>query len=160
MSPPLWTKGYGLSQTPIAFGFHLLPHRPPQTLAEGKSARPQCVTATGLLTQVGQAVPFFHHQLFPFAPRAAAPPKALPPALVHGIIEQKTQVKMRLGPASFVWALECPPWRFPLLTIGSRWSGGPWGSLEPWLSVSSRGAGVERREAWLSYEAFGSHFAW
>lgn len=44
-------------------------------------------------------------------------------------------------------------------TVWSGRSGRPRGSPQPWCSVSSRWARVQRREARFSYEAFGSHFA-
>lgn len=43
-------------------------------------------------------------------------------------------------------------------TIWSRWSSSPWGSSESWLSISAWWAGVQCRDAWLSYEPFGAHF--
>lgn len=49
---------------------------------------------------------------------------------------------------------------FVPLTIWSRRSGRPWGSLESWPSISARRAGVQRGDAGVSYEAFGTHFTW
>jgi len=43
-------------------------------------------------------------------------------------------------------------------TVWSRWSGRPWGSWESWPSIGARWPGVQRRDAWVSYEAFGAHF--
>lgn len=45
-------------------------------------------------------------------------------------------------------------------TIWSWWSGRPWGSLESWPSISAWSAGVQRGDAGVSYEAFGTHFTW